>query len=188
MWGVVAANRNHPQHPLEFEKLKEWVKDCESILEIGARYGANLVGMAHAMKGKRIVSVDWPDKEGWNDPNAGNVLEANVKMLQGEGYDATLIIGDSHSIDVVQRVRLLAPFDLVFIDGDHSYSGVKQDWENYGPMGKVVIFHDIMKPHKSTNPGLEVWKLWQEIKVSRETTEFVAPDSPMGLGRVGTAI
>ena len=38
------------------------------------------------------------------------------------------------------------PIDLIFIDGDHNYEGVKRDWElfdtrTWQPFG-VVVFHD----------------------------------------------
>mgnify|MGYP001270241435 CR=1 FL=1 len=36
-------------------------------------------------------------------------------------------------------------YDLIFIDGDHSYSGVKKDVEMYSPLlnlGGLVLFHD----------------------------------------------
>lgn len=40
------------------------------------------------------------------------------------------------------------PIDLLFIDGDHSYEGVKSDYEAWSPfvkVGGVIAFHDYMK-------------------------------------------
>ncbi|WP_019616970.1 class I SAM-dependent methyltransferase [Psychromonas ossibalaenae] len=59
-----------------------------------------------------------------------------IKMVRGLSYE------------VVNKVRLLAGgnIDLLFIDGDHTYDGVKADWDSYSPMlqkGSVVVFHDI---------------------------------------------
>ena len=170
-------NKRHPQNPEELKKLLEWVKDAESILEIGSRYGETLVCMARAMKGKKLVCVDLPNVEGWADKTIVEGLKANVEMLRKEGFDVDLILADSHDPETLKQVGGL--FDVVFIDGDHSYEGVKLDWEMYGPLGKSVIFHDIVKQP----PGraqLGVWQLWEEIKGE----EFIAPDSRMGIGRV----
>jgi len=78
------------------------------------------------------------------------------------------------------------PFDALLIDGDHTYEGVKADWENYGHLAKLVAFHDIVGHDQServTGRRVEVPRLWAEIKAAgAETVEFVAPESSMGIG------
>ena len=42
--------------------------------------------------------------------------------------------------------KFTEPIDLIFIDGDHSYEGVKADVESWLPKvkdGGIVVFHDI---------------------------------------------
>ena len=36
-----------------------------------------------------------------------------------------------------------SPFDLCFIDGNHSYEAVKRDYEAFGENAKIAVFHDI---------------------------------------------
>jgi hypothetical protein len=74
----------------------------------------------------------------------------------------------------------LAPFDFGFIDGDHSYEGVKADWENYGPMCKIVGFHDI------AGQVAGCVRFWNELKASVKyrIEEFLAPETHMGIGIV----
>lgn len=58
-------------------------------------------------------------------------------------------------------------FDLAFIDGDHSYEGVKTDYQNIGPQTKIVMFHDI---NESSCPG--VVRFWNEVKGIKSFKEY----------------
>jgi len=172
-----------PHHPKELEHLLWLSKWANSILEIGSRYGDTLLQMARAMPTKgRVVAVDLPGIQPWGYPDSEPHLMANMAILKKEGYDTYLFLGDSTNPQTVKAAKSLAPFDLVFIDGDHRYEGVKKDWENYGPLGKMVVFHDIVEHPKDSRNAPEVWRLWKEIEGNK--TEFIAKDSLMGLGVV----
>jgi cephalosporin hydroxylase len=61
-----------------------------------------------------------------------------------------LVMGvDSHDARTVVRVRLILDgrqIDFWFIDADHSYDGVKRDFELFSPLvraGGIVAFHDV---------------------------------------------
>lgn len=142
-----------------------------SYLEIGARYGGSFWRVACALPvGSRVVAVDLPDGMGGKGDAAIDALAACVQQLRSVGYDAHLIEGDSHSADVVARVRALGPYDCTFIDADHSLSGVTRDWENYGPMSRMVAFHDIT----CSNPDkpIKVMQFWESIKGGYRHQEF----------------
>jgi cephalosporin hydroxylase len=184
----MAAPRLKPHDPSEFIRLIEWVKGSTSILEIGSRFGYTLVDLAHCMNGKgRVVSVDLPDAEGWNDRLSAEAiahLTRNLQQLRDEGYDVHFFEGDSKDPEIVEAVNRLGPFDTVFIDGDHTHEGVVSDWLNYGHLGKQVIFHDIREPQPPEWMGMGVWKLWNVIKEEPNTEQFLAPGSKMGIGRI----
>ena len=69
--------------------------------------------------------------------------------------------------------------DFLFIDGDHTYPGVKRDWELYAGRAKVIAFHDLVK-HQ---PHFGVTKLFAEIKADGyETKEFFSQGNQKGGG------
>lgn len=173
-----------PQHPAELEWMLERVKGATSLLEVGSSFGGTLKRLASVMpKGSLIVSVDLPCDETPKFLNPGPTLQETCRQIGILGGRVELFVGDSHAPEVVQAVSDLAPFDFVFIDGDHTYEGVKQDWENYGPLGHIVAFHDI----GAALP--QVHRFWNELKASGEyrTEECVSqpgPDGSFGIGIV----
>ena len=65
-----------------------------------------------------------------------------------------------HYIVSQSRILLNEPFDLVFIDGDHSYASVIADFEHYEKFAiKVIAFHDIEGLRNCEG----VKQLWDEL-------------------------
>lgn len=107
------------------------------ILEIGRFKGGSTLLMAFAAKNVPIYSIDLAPQ---NDERLQQIFKA-----VGKGENVHLIVGDS------QRGQFpsVGRYDVLFIDGDHSYEGCTADiakW--YGGLAKNghMIFHDSHKP------------------------------------------
>ena len=157
----ILSHYDSPQDAVELQWMIDHVKGSRSLLEVGSSFGGTLKRMASVMQvGSRIVSVDMPgsDTPAFLNPLAS--LKDTCRKIALKGGNVELLIGNSHDQNVVDKVRTYGPYDFGFIDGDHSYEGVKADWNNYGPMCKMVGFHDIGGPVEGCA------RLWQELKAS----------------------
>jgi predicted O-methyltransferase YrrM len=155
----------------------------KNILEIGTDKGGTLYLFTKVVHpAATLVSVDLR-------LTRANLLSSFARNQQ----TITLIEGDSTAPATLEKVRLIFPdgLDFLFIDGDHSYTGVKQDFLNYSPLvrpGGLVAFHDIVEDNE-THYGVVTggWsggvpRFWQEIKKKYQHTEFVKHYQQGGLG------
>lgn len=171
----------------EFKALLNLVKtqDVKSYLEVGVARGDSFHEIVTQMpKDSLAVAVDYPEQE-WGLIESRNALIKAATDLIKNDYDISLIFGDSKEQETVNDVlKASESFDLVFIDGDHSYEGVKADWDNYGRLGRMVAFHDIVDSQLPNAKGevVEVPRFWNEIKKQYRHIEFVEKGSTMGIG------
>ncbi len=148
----------------------------KNIMEIGSFNGGTLfVSCRLAAPGGVIVSLDLPGGEfGGGYPEWKTPL---YKSFPQSTQELHLIRGDSHSFDSLAKVKEALDgrqLDFLFIDGDHTYEGVKQDYEMYSTLvrpGGWIGFHDVAK-HRA-NSGCEVDRLWQELKQDFECVDFI---------------
>jgi predicted O-methyltransferase YrrM len=75
--------------------------------------------------------------------------------------------------------------DFLLIDGDHTYYGVKKDFEMYSKLvkkGGMIAFHDAcVHPSRS---GCEVAKFWRDIKGEYKHVEIIK-DQKQGWAGIG---
>ncbi len=107
----------------------------------------------------------------------------------------TLLKADSHApatLDRVQRWLGSERLDFLFIDGDHSLEGVRQDYERFAPLvrsGGLIGFHDIVPDYKARfgqrtlNYSGEVPQFWAELKQRcGGAVEFIEDPAQDGYG------
>lgn len=150
----------------------------KSYLEIGSHSGGSLYTVMRALTtGCRAVAVDLPGGAG-GSLDAQQRLEQVVAALNASDRSVQLILGNSHSPGIVRQVAALGPFDAVLIDADHTYAAAAADWANYGPLGRIVAFHDIA----STQRWIEVPQFWSELREGRRHVEIIGERPGFGLG------
>lgn len=159
----------------EFCRIVERVKP-KHILEIGTASGGSLFLIArHAANDAKLISLDLP----------GGLFGGGYPEYKSEFYksfawsdqDLQLIRGDSHDPQIFEQVKAMLngkSIDLLFIDGDHSYDGVKHDFEQYSqlvsPSG-IIAFHDIVKHGEGS--GCDVDEYYNELKLRFPSLDIV---------------
>lgn len=172
----------------EIQQLAQLLRDhgVRRYLEIGARHGDSFdYLMRHLAPGAHGTAVDLPGGK-WGKDGTERHLFKRVTELERDGYRCRVILGDSTAQSTVDLVRRGAPYDAVLIDGDHRYAGVLMDWHNYGPLARIVAFHDVVGEGQGFDhapTGVEVPRLWRELcQQFPGAQQFVAQGSRMGIG------
>jgi len=146
------------------------------VVEIGTANGGTLcLWCAVADPQAVIVSIDLPGGiHGGGYPRWKSLVYRRFAQPKQVLH---LLRVDSHLPATRDRLKAALPpegIDFLFIDGDHTYEGVKADFEMYSPLvrcGGLVAFHDIC-----THPPeakCDVDKFWREIRTKFKAWEYV---------------
>jgi cephalosporin hydroxylase len=154
----------------------------QRLCEIGTSSGGTLYLLTRvAPEIATIVSIDIsiPAHTGRARANLGRGAQS-VRSLEGDSHDPA-------TVERLRRELAGHPLDFLLIDGDHSYAGVKSDFELYAPLvrpGGLIALHDISPD--SGEPGGpisgEVPRYWAELRETHETEEIIRAPSGEGLG------
>ena len=174
----------------EVERFAKFFRDlkCKNIMEIGTYAGGLFSIMCKLSDEEGIkISVDLPVYENQeNTEYYKNFLRDHKQFSKNVHF----ISADSHKNETLEQVKQILngeELDFLFIDGDHSYEGVKQDFHMYKDLvkdGGYIGFHDINDTEWHRNLNCYVAHFWDEIKNEYNSTEINTRSYAMGIGIV----
>jgi len=154
----------------ELLKILDNVKP-KTVLEIGTAKGGTLFLFARvADSTAKIISIDLP-----GGSFGGGYPKWKIPLylsFANEDQEIHLIRANSHDDRTLKEVKRILDddkVDFLFIDGDHTYEGVKKDFKMYSSLvrkGGIIAFHDIVPHDKAHDPAGEVGVplFWSELK------------------------
>lgn len=155
------------------------------ILEIGMHRGGTSA-LFSTIATEMCIGVDLPDGPwggiGWIEASKRN------EALAAEFPTFRAVVGNSRDVSTFDAVRFLLgdhKVDLLFIDADHSYDGVRADFETYRWLvrpGGMIAFHDIkMDAPIHVRDNVEVPRFWRDLcDTYSQHIEFILPEGEWG--------
>lgn len=175
------------QHPTEYLNFCEFYRElkCRNILEIGSYFGGNFYVLCKLSDPIGLkIAIDCPD---YQNKDVQIKLYSSYLRMKTFGENVHVLNTDSHFDETRNRVSDILQnqkLDFIFIDGDHSYEGVKKDFEMYSPFinpGGYIAFHDINQIDHPDSNKYGVNRFWKELNYENKF-EFNSKSFFMGIG------
>lgn len=132
----------------DLDYLSSQAAKMTSVVEVGCYKGRSTRALLEACPGPVFAVDNWRGKvrgSDHEDATAGDQAFLEFKANVGQYPNLTIIRENSDY--AAELLDGMGPFDMTFIDGDHSYAAVQSDIANYLPLtGKLMCGHDIDEP------------------------------------------
>jgi hypothetical protein len=168
------------QHPIEIQGLLDLGREngVQTACEIGSRDAGTSVLFSRLLRPEVLVVMDLYAKNRWR-----------LRSAAPSGQAVHVVDGDtSHPLTVARLRRKLRGrgLDLLLIDGDHRWNGVRQDFINYREFvrdGGLIAFHDICEVRDPAGGTAgDVPAFWKLIRTLYPSSEFIESPGQQGLG------
>lgn len=145
--GVEEANTQ--TSPKEREMLRSLAQNAKKVLEIGVFEGNTTKLMAEVMSSSGVIYGVDPFFSGRIGFSYGLLItQQQIRKARKINKGITINLVKDFSYNVASD-QSLGDFDLIFIDGDHSFQGIKQDWNDWSSrvvQGGIMALHDTRVP------------------------------------------
>lgn len=158
-----------PQEKEEITQLAKFVYELQPkvVVEIGTKFGGTFK-IWNEITNAKTISIDLVAGI-HGGVTRDDVDNRNKSFINLYGSRCNFIEGDSHqdlTYDLLINILKGQKIDFLFIDGDHTYEGVKQDYEMYKELvsdNGYIAFHDINDTQRHRDRNVYVGKLWNEL-------------------------
>jgi predicted O-methyltransferase YrrM len=134
--------------------LSKHAEGKQCALEIGTYMGVsgNLIASAISDEGLLHCLDPFPDRNGRKNPG----LEMAERDLKRNKVERKVVFLNGFSSDPEIVAQIPMELDFIFVDGDHSLDGIRNDWRIVSERltkGGVVCLHDAVVPSGATPAG-----------------------------------
>lgn len=166
------------QVPYEIAELCRRVHEARPtrVLEIGTAKGGTFYLFCRvAHQNATLLSIDLP--HGWFGGGYPRWKLPLYRAFSSLGQHAYFIRADSHADSTLSSVKTILKgdqVDFLFIDADHSFQGIKRDFEMYSALvrrGGLVALHDIL-PNRF-DPDIKVSDFWAHTRAIYNTEQII---------------
>jgi predicted O-methyltransferase YrrM len=167
LWSIGLAKGETQTSEAERNCLARYASGKRDLAEIGVHHGVTTCRLRKAMDPNGIlIAVDPYPKQRLGFSAQRIVAHRDVSKIRVGTVVWMRTIGSQAADELCSDGR--RNFDFVFIDGDHSYEGLKADWEGWSKLiaqGGIAALHD-----SRSAPGRPI-EDWGSVRYTHDVIE-----------------